>query len=178
MRKWKVYLIVLVGLGCLTILGCSSLMDSITPTRIAADAITYTGMDANDLGNVFHYTSLMDAKDVRNNIVVTHRTSQLDFKRAIEDDNLAFNDALALTNMYITEAEEWRALIIGSNEQPFSVLGVLAGLGFGGVGTIIGGRYIKRKKDFTPSEHTAELATAYEAGLSEGMNGKTEKKSV
>lgn len=158
MRKnWKEYLVVIISLLCLAIIGCGSFIEGITPCPIPDRSIRYAGVDPNDIG----FQSLTDAKEVRNAIIIKHRTVQIDLRRLAEDDKYASQDAKGFLDANIEAAEAWLDLVIGDEGQPFSILGIIAGLGFGGVA---GKELFKRRKDYTPEQHQQELTVAYDAG--------------
>lgn len=158
MKKLKGVLLVL---GCIIVLavigGC--LLDEITPTAaINPRSLNYAGIDANDVGilGITQIPSLADAKRVRTEIVVNHRTTQLNLKRFTEDDNLYYGDAYGFINASVAQGQYIQDLLIGDEGNPFSILGVLAAFG----GVAVGRKYLKRPGDYTPQEHEVEVLKA------------------
>lgn len=144
-----ILLIVVVG-----ILGCRSLLDEITPARIRDRSADYAEITEEDIGI---FPSVADATDTRIEIIIKHRDTQLDLKRLAEDDKLAYEDALGFINAAIEEAYVLQGLIIGSPENPISLLGLLAPLG---LGAFAGKELFKRGKDYSPQEYEAGVAKA------------------
>jgi hypothetical protein len=100
--------------------------------------------------------SLHNVKKLYNKIVIKHRTKQIDYLRAAEDDDLASNDAIGFIKANIKESEHLQGIMVGSKDQPFSLLGMLA--------PFLGGAAIfnmkKRKGDYSPEEVEAVVAKA------------------
>lgn len=148
---------VLLTIGCiivLAILSCRTFLEEIVPVDINDRAIKYAKVDPESFGII---ESLADAKRVKVEVVINHRNIQLGLKRASEDDNLAHGDAYGFINNNITAGEQTLDLIIGSGDNPFSIMGLLFSLGIGGGSLAIGRKYLKRPGDFTPQEHEAEV---------------------
>ena len=149
--SWKLILVCIVSVA---ILGCNEMLDRFTPSVIPEISADYSEVEVpvvlEDIG------TLRDAKKVRTNIIVKHRTEQLDLLRLAQDDDLAFKDAIGFIETSISAAESLQDLIVGSEGQPFSLLGVLAGV----TGGAAVGKMLKRKGDFSPDEVAAEVAKA------------------
>ena len=155
----KNMLLVIVCIIMLATAGCW-MVDEIIPARIDKRSTDYANVDPNVAKGIFGYDSLAGAYRIKTEIIVTHRGMQLSLKRAIEDDNLAHGDAYGLIGASITQGEYIRDLVIGSEDQPFSILGIVASLGIGGVGLAAGRKYLHTPGDFTPEQHEAELIKA------------------
>lgn len=141
--NWKHYIMLIVGLCCLTILGCASFVDMLTPVRVSDASYDYLNIESDG-----GWVSLDKARQMRNEIIITHRDNQIKYLRDAEDDKMYFNDAIIIQEN-IKSAEELQTLMIGSETQPFSVLGILAGA-FPGLA--LGGALLKRPKDYTPEQ--------------------------
>jgi len=135
--------LLVVGLACIAVLGCASFVDMLTPADVSNAALEYVSQQPDG------WTSLHTARDIRNKIIVKHRTEQLGLLRAAEDDKFAYADAINTININIQEAESLQTLIIGDENHPFSILGVLGGAL---PGLAIGGLLLKRPKDYTPEQ--------------------------
>jgi len=155
------YIMLALGLLCMAALGCRTLVDSLTPVMVPKQALQYIGRSDG-------WTSLRDARDIRVDILITHRDRQLELIRDVEDDRYAYEDALQLVEYNIREAEELQALVIGSSEQPFSILGILAGA-FPGLA--IGSLLLKRPQDYTKDQVEAIVAKRL-AGAYNQVNNK------
>ena len=142
-------ILLVVCVVCLAAISCQSLVDRVTPCEVSEQVYDYAGLEPKE------FTSLYEAKKIRDKIIIQHRHSLVELSRMIEDENYDYADAEAI-KAQIKEAEEFQDFIIGSEDQQFSVLGLLAG--FTGGGFI--GRMIKRKGDYSPTEVEEVVARA------------------
>lgn len=156
------YLLTIVCIVSLGIISCRSMMDRITPTTVTEQSYEYVHETLNGFKEI---DSLHNVKKLHNEIVIKHRTDQIDLKRLAEDDELDYSDAIGFIDANIAEASHLQDIIVGSGDQPFSLLGLLAGA--------TGGAAIfnmkKRKGDFSPEEFTAGTEKAKREGLKEGL---------
>lgn len=151
MKTWKDkknIMLILLTIVCIGVIGCNSLLDRATPASRHALAAGYLG-DPNKAG----LTSLGQLKEDRTVAIVKHRGTQIDLKRSAEDDKLAYQDAIGFIDRNIEESQIMQDLVVGAPDQPFSLLGILAG--FTGGAAI--GRALKRKGDFSPEEVEVEV---------------------
>jgi hypothetical protein len=152
------YALIIICIASLAIISCRSFLDRVTPADAPKAALTYAGKDPNIV-----FASLYDVRELRGDIIVKHRTAQTDLLRQAEDDKYAYQDAYALTESSIREAEYLQDIIVGNEKQPFSILGILAG--FTGGAAI--GKALKRKGDLSPDEAQAAVLKAKEDGWNE-----------
>lgn len=145
-------LLTIIGIVALAVIGCSELLDSITPCTLPPRSLAYVDTEPNSV-----LPTLNTAKNLRNEIIIKHRDTQIDYLRLSEDDTLAYRDAKGWIENEIAESQELQDLFIGSAEQPFSILGIL---GSGGIGLAVGKSFFKRKKDYTPEEYQSAVASA------------------
>jgi len=147
---WLVILCIL----SLSIVGCRGVLDRLTPATIPEISADYSEIKVpvvlEDIG------SLRDARKVRSSIIIKHRTEQLDLLRLAQDDELAFKDAIGFIEASIGAAEALQDFVVGSDDQPFSLLGILAGL----TGGAAIGKCLKRKGDFSPAEYEEAIIKA------------------
>jgi len=151
LKNWKYWLLVMVCIISFAIIGCNSMIDRITPAEMPKRTAEYVGMDPN-----IEVVSLRDAKIIKDDVLILHRNAQLSLLRFAQDDELAYKDALAFIETSIEEAQGLQDIVVGTSEQPFSVLGILAGL----TGGAAIGKVMKRKGDYSPAEFEAGLAKA------------------
>lgn len=148
------WMLILICILSFAILGCNEMLDRFTPATIAKISADYSEIKVpvilEDVG------TLRDAKKVKNNIIIKHRTEQLDLLRLAQDDELAFKDAIGFIETSISAAQALQDLVVGSEGQPFSILGILAGV----TGGAAVGKALKRKGDFSPAEVAEEVAKA------------------
>jgi len=157
----------LLGVACVICLGlisCRSMMDRVTPCTVTEQSYEYV---EGSLDGFKEIDSLHNVKKLHNKIVIKYRTAQINFLRMAEDDKLAHADAIGFIDANIKEAEYLQGIIVGSDDQPLSLIGILAGLSGG---TMIG-KMLKRKQDFDPAEMEIEKIHAYEQGKTDGKNG-------
>ncbi len=144
-------LLIVLCVATMAILGCGSLIDNFTPAEVSRVAADYGEVELDGI------TTLKNAKQVRVGIAIKHRNVQTNLRREAEDDSFLHGVANQFIDTSISEAETLQSIVIGSPENPYSLLGLLAPLGLGG---IIGKTYMKRKGDFSPEEHEAEIVKA------------------
>lgn len=137
----------------MAIISCRSMIDRITPCPVAEQSYEYV---EGSLDGFKEIDSLYNVKKLHNKIVIGHRSEQINLKRLAEDDELNYGDAIGFIDANIKEAEYLQGVIVGSEDQPFSLLGILAG--FSGGAAI--GRALKRKGDYSPAEVEEVVAKA------------------
>ena len=153
MKDKKNYLLVAGCIICLAIISCRSMMDRFTPCTVTEQSYEYIHESLDGFREI---DSLHNVKKLYNEIVIKHRTAQIDYLRAAEDDDYASTDAIGFITANIKEAEYLQGVIVGSEDQPFSLLGILAG--FTGGAAI--GKMLKRKGDYSPAEVEEVVARA------------------
>jgi hypothetical protein len=148
-RDAKNVFLVIICIAALAMIGCRSFVDRFTPAEVAPQVSEYLGVEHQDI------TSLHDLKRKKDAVVIKHRETQTDLMRMAKDDEVYYEDAITFIQANITEAQRLQDLVVGSEDQPFSILGVLAG--FTGGAAI--GRALKRRGDLTVDEARAKGAT-------------------
>lgn len=138
---------------CLALISCRSMMDRVTPATVTEQSYKYV---KGSLDGFKEIDSLHNVKKLHNEIVIKYRTAQINFLRLAEDDKLAHDDAVGFIDANIKEAEYFQGIIVGSEDQPLSLIGILAG--FTGGAAI--GRALKRRGDFSPVEVEEIVAKA------------------
>ncbi|KKN69768.1 hypothetical protein LCGC14_0437140 [marine sediment metagenome] len=146
-------LLVIACITSLAVISCRSMMDRVTPTTVTEQSYEYV---EGSLDGFKEIDSLHNVKKLRTKIIIKHRTEQIGYLRAAEDDDHANSDAIGFINANIKEAEYLQGIIVGSEDQPLSLIGILAG--FTGGAAI--GRALKRKGDYSPEEVEAVVAKA------------------
>ena len=154
MKKTKTILITLILVGVLSVLGCRTLVNSITPSDIDNRAQKYSKVTDDQIGR---WKSLNDATEVRKEIIIKHRTEQIDLKRKAQDDKILYKDAIGFIDVNIQESLDLQGIVVGGPDNPFSVLGMLAPFG---IGAVAGSVFIKRKNDYSPSQYEAGVEKA------------------
>lgn len=158
MKKTKAILVTLILIVVLGILGCRTFIDSITPSDIDERAQEYSKVSDEKIGK---WKSLNDAVEVRKEIIIKHRTEQVDLRRKAQDDKILYKDAIGFIDSNIQESLDLQGIVIGNSENPFSLLGMLAPLG---IGTMVGSVFIKRRNDYSPKEYEAGVEKAKTEG--------------
>ena len=151
------WLLVLVALLSIGMLSCGSIMDSITPTNISERSASYV-----DEPNQAGLQSLSEAKEMRADIIVTHRDVNVKLKRLAQDDKYYYTIALGFIDGSIEEAEALQDLVVGDEAHPFSILGMLGPLAGG---AFVGKELFKRKKDYSPEVYDADVEAAFDSGM-------------
>ena len=151
---WVNVTLTLMLLFGLTLLGCNTVIDHVTPAPIDPIVEDYVEYKVpKKLG----FTSLYYIRQMQLRASIKHRTQQLIALRTMQDDKLQYADAINYLNASEAESQTIQDLIIGSENSPFSVAGLLAGLAPG----LMVGRAMKRKQDYSPEE-VKKLADAVE----------------
>lgn len=153
MKDQKNILLTLACVLCLAIISCRSMMDRFTPCTQTEQSYEYV---YGSLDGFKEIDSLHNVKKLRTEIVIKHRTEQIGYLRAAEDDDFANSDAIGFITGNIEEAEYLQGVIVGSEDQPFSLLGILAG--FSGGAAIF--NRLKRRGDYSPAEVEEVVAKA------------------
>ena len=157
MSKFKTIMLSLLLALMIGVVSCRSMLEEVFPVGINKRAVEYAKVDPDDLKP---YPTLADAKRVKIEIILNHRDTQISLKRQAEDDNLSNGDALGFINQDISTGDANLDLVIGSEDNPFSIMGMLFAAGLGGGGLAVGRKYLKRPGDFTPQEHEVEVVKA------------------
>lgn len=150
MNDRKNWMLVILCVLSIAVISCRSMLDRVTPCELPEQSAVYVGKKVNEFG----ITSLYDALKIRDKISIFHRNAQIDLLRLAENDEYAYQDAKTFIDGSIKEAQALQDIVVGSEGQPFSLLGILAG--FTG-GTAIG-RMLKRKGDYSPAEYEEGIA--------------------
>ena len=128
-------------------------MDEITPVKIDARSVEYAGVEKESLG----FISLADAEYVKKEIIIKHRDGQINLKRIAQDDKLKYQDAFGFIDTNIEEARVLQGIIVGNEDNPYSLLGMLAPMG---LATFVGRQYLRRPGDYTPAEVETKIKEA------------------
>ena len=164
-EKLEYALLLGVALTGIVLMSCASLLDEITPADIPMESLEYAGYEPNEVG----FYSLKKARTVLREVVTIHRDRLLDWEYNLKREQFLYEAAKGYLEPAIQEAREFQELLIGSAEQPLSILGLMTYLGFGGAGTLMGKNLLKRKKDYTPEE--------YAIGIEKAKNGAGKENS-
>ena len=146
----KNIILILVCTLALIGIGCRGFMDRITPADLSPQVSSYLDVEHHSL------ISLYDAKRFKDQVTIMHREIQILLLRFAQDDKTYYQDAIAFVQSSITEAQAFQDLVVGSEDQPFSILGILAGM----TGGAAIGRALKRKGDKSPAEVDEVVAKA------------------
>lgn len=141
-------LLILLCVTLLAMVGCASLIDRVTPAYVAPQAAEYVDREPQDI------YSLHDVKIIQADTTIKHRDTQLDLKRLAEDDTHAYRDALGFIDKAIAEAEAFQQQVLGDDNNPLSVSGLLFML----TGGLVGRSFFKRPGDLTVDEAKAKGA--------------------
>lgn len=163
--SWKQILILVVGIICVAAIGCQPLINEIWPVVTNKDAERYLFNDPNATRRL---RSMVKAEEMREDIMTQHRDYLLSLQRGIEDEDLAFQDAMKIDDR-IRESQVYQDWLIGDTTNPLSVASLLAGTGFAG---LIGYK-IKRKGDSTPEEVDVKVAKAVDEEKKKNGAGTT-----
>lgn len=138
--------ILLIGIVLLSLvlLGCGSIADYLTPAEVPQRTAAYVSDDPNLPG----FTTLKKAKEVRQDVLITHRDTQLDLKRLAEDDKLQYSDALEVIDFNISQSQTIQDIVLNGSDTTPGLMTVLFGAG----GLLAGRNFLKRPGDLSPDE--------------------------
>lgn len=168
-RNWKNWLVVFAALLCVTVISCRSFVDKITPANLDEQVRVLANVEPNDFGLLG--PTLHDLKNIKNQLIVQHRQEKLTHVRQVEDLDFIYPFAFGILDFDIQDAKEVQQIVIGSESNPVSILGILAGFGLTGIGTAIGRKYLKRPGDYTPEEVEVAITKVQK----EGSNGEAKR---
>jgi len=140
----KNILLILVCLISIAGVSCGGFIDRITPCEVTEQSMTYADRDFPPLGIM----TLHEAKQIRERITIKYRVEQLSLKRLAQDSKFAHGDAIKFIDNNITASETFQETVVGSVDNPMSIMGLL---GVGSV-SLMAGRLMKRKNDYSPAE--------------------------
>lgn len=133
MGKWLNRIVVaLIGAIVVLFVGCSAMMDGVTPCYIDEDAGTYA--QEPNLTSFLPYTSLWDAKRIEARMEYAHTLNQLELLRLAEDDDITYSFLKGQHTINIKNAEEFRDTLF----DPAGPIGLLLPLiGGGALGALL-----------------------------------------
>ena len=150
MNDYKVILVLIVGVLAMAVIGCRSMLDKVTPCEISEMSQEYAEADPNES----IWPTLATAKQLRTKIIIIHRDNQTDLLRLARDDKTSYKDAIGFIDVSIAESQVIQEMVVGGPDQPFSILGILAGAGI----AFPIGKILKRKGDYSPEEFQVAVA--------------------
>lgn len=145
---WKNVVLALLACMGFALLGCNTLIDHFTPTAYDPLVGDFLELKDEDVPQFMGFTSLYLANHMKIWANIKHRDDNLKLLRKAEDNHLAHSDVIGYLRAAIDEAEEFQNIIVGSENNPFSVAGLLACA----VPGLMAGRAMKRKNDYSPEE--------------------------
>ncbi len=148
MKKFLLYVVMVASLAVLGLVGCSSLVESVVPARVSLKALSYVGADANEYSPMLPYFSLTDAKELKRDVLITHRDIQFDYKTAIQKDKYAKSDSLKSVEQNIAESTQLLDTVMSGTQY----LPGAPGLALAALGLTGGGMLIKRPGDKSKTE--------------------------
>lgn len=128
---------IIIGLSALLLaglLGCAAFQDGIVPAFIDPNVMEYVGVDVNDVLVFTPYTSLWDAKRLKNRVDFTHQLNQTVYSRMIEDDNMEYGFLSDVMATHIASAEELKTNLFSPEGAIGLLMPAMAGLGIGWLG--------------------------------------------
>ena len=124
-------------------IGCSAVMDGVTPCYIESEAAIYAGVE--DTSEFLPYTTLWDAKKLDNEMDYMHQVNQITIARLLEDDNVVYSHLKDITTQHNLAAVALQNTIF----DPAGPIGMLFPALFAGTA---GALLIRRPGDKTKKE--------------------------
>jgi hypothetical protein len=153
MRNAVLILMILV----VSVAGCSALYD-LWPAQIPKDVKTYSGVEPNSIG----WSGIGKLKELREHCITKNIITQSDLSQQMSLDKALYGRAIEQANINIQQAEEERAQIVGTIQNPGWLLSFLLPT----VGALAG-------RSLTQLTHYSEAELQQK--LSEVANPTTEK---
>jgi hypothetical protein len=166
MKDWKNWIVLICIVIGLAMIGCESVIDSITPCVVPRLAARYVDEEPATL---FGIVQLSKAKEIREDMKVKHRDEQERALRAMKDDTYYYQVASGLFDIAIAQSQSVQDVLIGDESNPFSVAGLLS---IGGL-SFLAGSLRKRKGDLDPKEVEVIKLSAKAEGVAEANGKKT-----
>jgi len=141
-------LMILVCVVGIAVTGCDSLINRMIPIDVSPHTTAYAGADPDHIYNLYEAKRLMD------DVLILHRENLLELGRGIEDENNAHKDARDFLDASIAESEAFKEIVVGNDNNPLSVSGLLFML----TGGLVGRSFFKRPGDKDPTE-VAQIKT-------------------
>lgn len=155
----KNLLLMLVCLICFAGISCGGFLDRLTPCEVTVQSTDYAEIDF-PLGGVM---TLYEVKQIRDRIKIKYRVEQTSLKRLAEDSKSTHDDTLGFITDNIAASENFQNIVIGSVDNPMSIMGLLGVSGLG----LVAGRMMKRRGDLAPAEVNEVVAKAKAAVIKE-----------
>ncbi len=158
--NWKMILSIVVIAAVVFAAGCQMLYD-LWPADISPVAIKYVGKDPNSI-NLLN-SNIHTARNLRNEIIDIYTGEQLRLDYLANLNKEKYQQAIAILDQAITQAEQDRMAAIGTLQQPGWLLaGLLTLLP---VGTYIAGWRTLWPSHYTEEEVQAALRQAQDAAI-------------
>ena len=148
----KLILIAIVGLP---LMGCASITDYLTPASIPEDAMSFVGV-TNKPASAFWglYSNKRDLAGIQQRVQTKHKRNVLTFQQTADLEGLDYSIAVDMSNDAMRDATTIQNDVV----NPVVNTGTSIIMGLLGLGA--GGRFLKRKGDFTPDEVEKEVVKA------------------
>ena len=145
MGKWLKRVAVIVSTLILVLLiGCSAVMDGITPAYIEKTAAEYAGVE--DITEFLPYTTLWDLRKLIRKLDYTHQAKQIMIARLLEDDTIQYDFLKDSTTLSLQGALQFQDTFF----NPSGPIGMLfPALTAGTLGALL----IRRPGDKTKEEY-------------------------
>ncbi len=140
--------ITILAVAMVLLAGCAALKNGVTPAIIPQRSAEYADIQDQVGQNPLGIETLRDVELTKQEIIIVHRTNQLDLKRLAEDDKYAYQDALAFIEVAIQESYQLQSILIGSESSP----GLLMTLFPAAMALYAGRTFMKRPGDFDMDE--------------------------
>jgi len=147
MKNWiRNLLITVASVGLAIIIGCSAMMDGVTPCEIEEGSLGYTSQPPK---KYMPFTTLLDSKRIGAWMDYTHETKQMDYQRLAQDDSLLHSFLTDRRLVHEQGAMEFQQTVF----SPQGPIGLLIPSLFAGT---LGALLIKRPGDKSKKEVETE----------------------
>ncbi len=163
-RKVVTVLLVLAFIFGVSLMGCSAVMNKVTPLPVSSVMGDFM---EEDIPQLWGFTTLDVAQDILMRARIKHRNAMILLKRDLHDNDLGYADLKTYLIPAIEASKEFQDVVVGSAGNPLSIAGLLAM----GAPALLAGMSIKRKQDYTP-EQVKKLAKDVAKRTEEKVKGE------
>jgi hypothetical protein len=163
-RDWKSWVLLAVSSLAILLMSCNSMLDKFVPVTAPPRAVAYMDGDPNEYAELWGFTSLWKLRNLQTEVEIKHRAHIVEFNRMVADEEIEYGDATGPLALAIQEGETAKDLLIGSPEQPFSLLGLMALSGVGGGALLLGKNKFSKTGDVPETQYRLDIDAAVAAG--------------
>lgn len=161
----KIIITAIVTLAIIILTGC--IADNFWPTNVDRLGTAYVGGEPNKISMLPigpHASNLANARELRDNIELTHSEKQLQYQMYLDVDNSKYGIVSQRATANVREGEQSYNEVIGTLASPGWGLGILLALGAG-----VGMKFYDKGTMYSETEHQTALNTTAQTAYRQGL---------